>query len=134
MRRSLLIPQNLVLRPFANPLAPGGKDLDVSINPAQFRAIFAGDISAQRAAVLAATQRPLSLFANLQASGVPAWKSLPSWDLITLDDKAIPPAGQLFMAPRAGAHIETVHSAHDVMVSHPKDVVKIVLNAANGVG
>lgn len=131
---SLLTPQNLVVRPTSNAAAPGGKDLDVYINPADFRAAFAGDIPARAAALLAATQRPLSLFANTQKSGAPAWKTIPSWDLITLNDKAIPPAGQRFMATRAKAHIQTVASAHDVMISHPAAVVKIILAAAHSVG
>ena len=80
---------------------------------------------------MAATQRPLSLTANNEASGAPAWKTIPSWDLITLDDKAISPGGQAFMARRAHAHISTVHSAHDVMVSHPGTVVSTILAAAN---
>ena len=49
---------------------------------------------------------------------------------MTLDDRAISPGGQQFMAARAGARVETVHSAHDVMVSHPGRVVAIVEKAA----
>ena len=54
-------------------------------------------------------------------------------DLITLDDKAIPPAGQQFMAQRAHAHIESVHSSHAVMVSHPEAVTRITLEAARSI-
>jgi hypothetical protein len=50
-----------------------------------------------------------------------------------LDDKAIPPAGQQFMAQRAGAHIESVHSSHAVMVSHPEAVTRITLEAARSI-
>jgi pimeloyl-ACP methyl ester carboxylesterase len=64
------------------------------------------------------------------APAAPAWKTIPSWSLITLEDKAIAPAGQRFMAERAGAHIETVHSSHAVMVSHPEAVIRITLAAA----
>ena len=85
------------------------------------------------AEAMAATQRPLSYFAQTEPSGQPAWKTLPSWALVTLDDHAISPGGQVFMAKRAGAHIEEVHSAHDVMVSHPADVVRIVLDAVRAV-
>ena len=49
---------------------------------------------------------------------------------MTLDDKAIAPAGQMFMAERAQAHIETVRSSHAVMVSHPGAVVDVILDAA----
>ncbi|MER6371858.1 alpha/beta hydrolase [Streptomyces mirabilis] len=116
--------------PVANLQAPGGQDADLYIKPANFADIFAGDVSEQEAALEAATQRPLSSTAYTQASGTPAWVTIPSWDLITLDDHAISPAGQKFMAGRMHAHTETVQSAHDVMVSHPAAVDRIILEAA----
>ena len=131
---SLLTQQALVVRPTVNPSAPGGQDADLYIRSDLFRQVFAGDQSRSTAAVMAAAQRPLSAFAFTEASGVPAWKTLPSWDLITLDDRAISPGGQRFMAERAGAHITTVHSAHDVMISHPHRVVRLIEHVATQVG
>ncbi len=131
---SLLGKDTTDVRPFPNPAAPGGTDADIYIKPADFRSVFAADVPARTAAQMAATQRPLSLTAETQVSGAPAWKTVPSWDLITLNDKAIPPAGQRFMARRAHAHVETVGSSHAVMVSHPDAVVSIVLDAARHSG
>jgi pimeloyl-ACP methyl ester carboxylesterase len=128
---SLLGPDTVVARPFPNPAAPGGVGYDLSIKPADFRNVFAGDVPARTTALMAVAQRPLSLTANTEPSGEPAWKTIPSWDLITLDDHAIAPAGQRFMAERAHAHIRTVHSSHAVMVSHPDAVVRVVVEAAN---
>ena len=123
-----------MVRPTYNPAAPGGQDVDVYIKPTMFRKVFAGDQSRAVAQEMAATQRPLSYFAQTEASGEPAWKTLPSWDLVTLDDHAISPGGQKFMAKRAGAHVTKIHSAHDVMVSHPDDVVALILKAVKAVG
>ena len=53
---------------------------------------------------------------------------------MTAQDKAIPPATQLFMAKRAHAHITKVGSSHVVMYSHPHRVVDIILSAAKSVG
>jgi pimeloyl-ACP methyl ester carboxylesterase len=131
---SLLGPDTTMVRPTYNPAAPGGQDVDVYIKPTVFRKVFAGDQTRAVARELAATQRPLSYFAQTEASGDPAWKTIPSWDLITLDDHAISPGGQKFMAKRAGAHIDKVHSAHDVMISHPVDVVAEILKAVKAVG
>ncbi|MDR6863977.1 alpha/beta hydrolase [Phycicoccus sp. 3266] len=131
---SLLGPDTTLIPPAANPAAPGGQDLDVYIKPASFRTVFAGDRSPAAAAAMAATQRPLSYFAQTEPSGQPAWKNLPSWDLVTMQDRAISPGGQLFMARRAGATVSTVDSAHDVIVSHPQDVVDVILQAARAVG
>ncbi len=127
---SLLTQSALTVRPTINPAVPGGQDADLYIRDDLFRKIFAGDQSQTTAAVMAAAQRPLSAFAFTEASGAPAWKTLPSWDLITLDDRAISPGGQRFMAERAGSHIRTVHSAHDVMASHPGRVVRLVERVA----
>jgi pimeloyl-ACP methyl ester carboxylesterase len=130
---SLLSPKTLLERPIHNPLAPHGKDADVYINPVDFRAVFAGDQSKTEATVLAAEQRPLSAFAFYQPSGRPAWKKLPSWDLISLNDKAIPPAAQEFMAKRAHAHVTAIHSSHDSLISHPQTVDKLIVTAANSI-
>jgi pimeloyl-ACP methyl ester carboxylesterase len=131
---SLLGAATTDVRQFPNPAAPGGTDADVYIKSADFRSVFAADVRAGMAARMAATQRPLSLTAETEPSGSPAWKTVPSWDLITLNDKAVPPAGQRFMAQRAHAHIETVNSSHAVMVSHPDAVVRIVLEAVENSG
>ncbi len=127
---SLLTQSALTVRPTINPVVQGGQDADLYIRTDLFRRIFAGDQAKATAAVMAAAQRPLSAFAFTEASGAPAWKTVPSWDLITLDDRAISPGGQRFMAERAGSHIRTVHSAHDVMISHPGRVVRLVERVA----
>ncbi len=128
---SLLTLDALDIRPVPNPLTPDGHDADLTIRPDLFREIFAGDQSPRTSAAMAATQRPLSAFAYTEPSGEPAWENLPSWDLVTLDDRAISPGGQLFMARRAGAKITTIHSAHDVMISHPRAVVELITTAVH---
>lgn len=131
---SLLGPDTTLVRPVPNPAAPGGQDADVSIRPESFRAVFAGDQNPSAAAVMAASQRPLSYFASVEPSGPPAWRTVPSWALITLEDRAISPGGQEFMARRANARIVRVHSAHDVMVSRPDAVTAVILAAARQAG
>ena len=116
--------------PVDNPYAPGGQDVDLYIKQADFADIFAGDVSKNEAALEAATQRPLANTAYTQSSGTPAWTTIPSWDLVTLEDHAISPSGQMFMAERMHAYITTVHSAHDVMISHPDAVDSIIMQAA----
>jgi len=115
--------------PVPNPAAPSGQGVDLYIKPADFRDIFAGDVSTHEAMLEAATQRPFANTAFTQPSGAPAWATIPSWDLISLDDHAISPAGQMFMAQRMHAHITAVHSAHDIMISHPAAVDQIILRA-----
>ena len=63
-------------------------------------------------------------------SGVPAWKTIPSWYLRGTLDHVIAPAEQLFMAQRAHARIVSVPASHMSMVSQPGAVAALILAAA----
>jgi pimeloyl-ACP methyl ester carboxylesterase len=88
------------------------------------------NLPAGRAAVLAATQRPLSTAALVQPSGPPAWATIPSWALVGTADHVILPAEQLAMAQRAGARILKVNASHLSMISHPAAVTSLIVAAA----
>ena len=123
---SQISPATLTVRPY-----PGG--LDSYITPSLFRQIFAQDVSEKTAAVMAATQRPFDLAILEEVSGEPAWKNIPSWYLVTTEDRAIPPTTQRFMAERAGATIAEVRSSHVPMISRPSTVTELILEAAKSV-
>jgi len=114
------------------PGAPAG-DVDLYIKQSVFPDAFANDLPAKKAAILAATQRPVAFSALVTPSGVPAWQTIPSWDLVGTIDNVIPPAEQMFMAERAGAQITQVRASHLPMVSQPDAVTKIVREAAASV-
>ena len=114
------------------PGAPAG-DVDLYVKQSVFPDAFANDLPAKKAAVLAATQRPVAFSALVTPSGVPAWQTIPSWDLVGTIDNVIPPAEQMFMAERAGAQITQVRASHLPMVSQPDAVTEIVLEAAASV-
>ncbi len=104
---------------------------DVYIKPNLFAGLFAGGIPARQAAVLAAAQRPLTASTLSETlAGVPAWKSIPSWDIIGTADKVLPPAEQQIMAKRAGSHITKVDAPHLSMISDPDTVTDVILDAA----
>jgi pimeloyl-ACP methyl ester carboxylesterase len=108
---------------------------DVYIKPAQFPGIFTGSIPADKAAVLAASQRPLAFSALSESfTGTPAWKTTPSWDVIGTADKLLPPAEQQIMAERAGAHIVKIDAPHLSMVADPGAVAGVVMRAAQATG
>ena len=65
-----------------------GTATEFAIDPAKLHDVFAADLPAQQAAVMAATQRPVSELAFTEPSGPPAWKSLPSWTVLASPDKA----------------------------------------------
>jgi pimeloyl-ACP methyl ester carboxylesterase len=66
--------------------------------------------------------------------GEPAWKSLPTWYLVTTNDEAIPPGAERMVARRMGTTTVEVASSHVAMVSHPNDVVQLIEAAAEAVG
>ncbi|MBE9157799.1 alpha/beta hydrolase [Nodosilinea sp. LEGE 06152] len=111
-------------------LPDGGKDLHIQQD--KFHAQFAADVPANDAQLMASTQRPITEAALNEASGVPAWKSVPSWFIYGDRDLNIPAAALSFMAERANSH-ETVvvnGASHVVMVSHPDAVAAIIEQAA----
>jgi len=115
------------------PGAPEG-DADAYLKPDVVHTAFAPDLPEADRWLIAASQRPLTLAANTIPSGVPAWKTLPSWAVIGTEDRIIPPAAQRRMAGRAGATITEVDSSHVSMVSHPDVSVAAILDAVAAVG
>ncbi|HZF21514.1 MAG TPA: alpha/beta hydrolase, partial [Dongiaceae bacterium] len=110
-----------------------GGDTDLYVKPSLFPSCFANDLPPNEGAVLASTQRAFALSALPQTSGVPAWKTIPSFYLVGTIDRAIPPFAQLFMAQRAHATIVQVRGSHLVMISHPEAVVDLISQAAGTV-
>ena len=111
-------------------LADGGKDL--YIQQSKFHDQFAADVPAAQAALMAATQRPVTEAALNEQAGTPAWKHIPSWYIYGDKDKNIPPQAMAFMAKRADAKaVEVVKGAsHVVMVSNPAPVARLIEKAA----
>jgi len=108
-----------------------GGVVDAYINPAQFRGILANDLPRDQVAQLAATQRPLAASALGETSGVPAWSSIRSWDVVGTADHALPAAAQEFMAKRAGATVTRLNASHLSMISHPNQVRDVIEDAAH---
>jgi pimeloyl-ACP methyl ester carboxylesterase len=99
----------------------------------QFRASFAADVSADAAAFMADSQVPWGLDALNGAVTAPAWKTKPSWYLVSTDDKMIPPDAQRAMSKRAGATVVEAKGSHAVYVSQPRAVADLIAKAAHSV-
>jgi len=113
------------------PGAPKGA-VYVYIKQSAFGSCMANNLPANEVAELAATQRPLTSIVLDQKSGVPAWKTIPSWAIVGTADHAIPPAELLAMAHQAHAHITMVPGGpHLVMVYAPGVVTNVILEAVH---
>ena len=97
----------------------------------KFPASFAGDVDAEKAAFTADSQVPWGLDALGGTIGEPAWRSKPSWYLLTTEDRMIPPPAQQTMSERAGSTVEEIDASHSVYVSQPAAVAALIGKAAS---
>ncbi|MFD9684758.1 alpha/beta fold hydrolase [Kitasatospora sp. NPDC001309] len=122
----------LVYTPFPLEGADGG-GTDVSVEVDRFPAIFAADVDPALARVLAVSQRPLAAAAFGEAAPVAAWRSKPSWGLVSSADRTINPEVERFGYRRAGMTTVEVDSSHLVMLAHPEPVADLIRTAVRTV-
>ena len=115
------------------PVVLADGDEDFYIQPAKFRAQFAADVPVAKAALMAATQRPVTGRALSDMATAPTWKRLPSYVIYGSADRNIPSETQKFMAERAGARktVAVEGGSHALMVSHPDKVAALIEDAAS---
>jgi len=94
-----------------------------------FGAAFAQHTSPERAALFAATQRPIAVSCIQEKAVRPAWKIKPSWYLVAEEDRMINPLTQRFMAQRMGARIRSEKVDHTPLVTAPEPVIEVILEA-----
>jgi pimeloyl-ACP methyl ester carboxylesterase len=115
----------------AYPVSTGGNEF--VIKPELFHHQFSADVSDAEAALMAATQRPVT--EGALSTGLPtdrpAWKHRPSWFVFGDQDLNIPVALQRFAAQRANARgtREVAGASHAISVSQPSVVCASILEA-----
>jgi pimeloyl-ACP methyl ester carboxylesterase len=103
------------------------------LDRAKFPAAFAGDVNPEQAAFMADSQVPWGLEAVSGTITEAAWRTKPSWYLVTTEDKMIPPDAQRGMSKRAGSTVIEVKASHSVYASQPGTVAQFIEQAATGV-
>jgi pimeloyl-ACP methyl ester carboxylesterase len=112
------------------PRADGETGSDLYIRQDRFREVFAADVAPEVAELMAATQRPIAASALEDVATKAAWKTIPSWTLVTTQDLAIPAESMRFMAARAGSTTVEIDASHAVTVSEPDAVADLIDTAA----
>jgi pimeloyl-ACP methyl ester carboxylesterase len=112
-------------------LAP--QDGYLFLDTAKFAASFAADVSPDVAEFMADSQVPWGLEALNGSITDAAWKTKPSWYMVSTEDKMIPPDAQRAMSKRAGSTVVEVKGSHAVYVSQPQAVATLIEKAAKGV-
>ncbi len=100
------------------------------IDRSRFHNVFAEDVPGEDASVMAATQKPIAASAFGEITVSAAWKTIPSWYVVTTQDHAVNPDLQRFMAKRIGAQITEVRASHVPFLSQPAEVAKVIKAAA----
>src|SRR6059036_4000409 len=100
------------------------------LDKARFASSFAADVSPDLAEFMADSQVPWGLEALSGAISQPAWKTKPSWYLVSTEDRMIPPDAQRAMSKRAGSTVVEVKGSHSVYVSQPQAVASLIESAA----
>jgi pimeloyl-ACP methyl ester carboxylesterase len=116
-----------IIRPY-----PSGQDLYLKTE--SFGSVYAHDVPETTISLMASAQRPINASALGESfEGDPAWRTRPSWMLISTEDRSLPPAAQRFMATRVGATATEVGCSHAAPVSQAGAVSKLIDSAARAV-
>jgi hypothetical protein len=89
-------------------------------------------VGAELAAFMADAQLPWGLDALNGTISQPAWRSKPSWYLLTAEDRMIPPEAQRVMSGRIGATVSEAKGSHAIYVSQPQVVAALIETASRG--
>ncbi len=100
------------------------------LDKAKFPASFAGDVNPDKAAFMADSQVPWGVEALNGTISEPAWRTKPSWYMLTTEDKMIAPVLQRRMSGRAGSTVVEVKGSHAIYVSQPQPVASLIETAA----
>lgn len=111
------------------PIIGGGNDL--YIQSTAFHAQFAADVPAQDAALMNATQRPVTQAALEGQVRHASWRRIPAYMIYGSEDRNIPARTMAFMAERMRARrtVAIPGGSHALMVSHPGEVADMIVAA-----
>jgi pimeloyl-ACP methyl ester carboxylesterase len=91
---------------------------------------FAGDLPEKKARALFAVQEPFNKALLAGKTTQAAWRSKPSFYAVSTEDRTINPDLERFMAKRMHAKTIELKSSHVSMISHPKEISDLILEAA----
>lgn len=96
----------------------------------QVHNLFAADLPESAAKVVCATQKPIHNSAFGASIESPAWKTIPSWYLVSRQDHALNPDLERFYAKRMHATTSEINASHVAFISHPRVVANFIEQAA----
>jgi pimeloyl-ACP methyl ester carboxylesterase len=91
---------------------------------------FAGDLPRAKARALSAVQGRIADTLFSAKTTQAAWKSKPTWYAVSKADRTIDPDLERFMAKRMKATTVELDASHVSLLSHPRDISNMILDAA----
>jgi pimeloyl-ACP methyl ester carboxylesterase len=101
------------------------------IPPARFHETYAADVSSSDAQFMADSQQQLAEKALGAPVSVAAWRTKPSYAILTTQDRVVSPQLQRWMYQRSNAKVTEVNASHAVFISQPAIVAQVIETAAN---
>lgn len=105
----------------------------LTLSPEGVAKHFAQDLPAATTRLMAVTQGPISARSFDEKVTTAAWKTRPSWYVLTQQDHMIDPTLQKAMAEKISAHIVNVSTSHVPQLSKPAQVANAIISAAESV-
>ena len=110
------------------PLLPP-RDGFLLVDPVKFPSAFAAGVDPSLTQFMAAAQVPWGLEAVQARIGTPAWKTKPTFVMVTTEDRMVRPTTQRMMAKRTGGTVVEIVSSHAVMLRYPQRVADFIAGA-----
>lgn len=125
-----------ISKPFAPPPGLGEvrplTDGFILLSPKGIEESFAQDLTAAEKTLMVATQ-PQTAGSIFEAKPTAAaWRTKPAWFVVATNDRMIDPAQERAMAKQMKAKTTELTSSHVAMLAHPKEVARVIEDAANG--
>ena len=98
---------------------------------ARFHADFGADVAENRTNFMAAAQVPATTAAFSTQIWSAAWRTKPSYAIVSTEDRALNPDLQRWMYQRAGAKVTEIKASHLVYISQPDQVANVIATAAH---
>jgi pimeloyl-ACP methyl ester carboxylesterase len=127
------------LKDLADRMPPATKGIKATdghlyFDPVLFHADFAADLPAADARFMALSQVTPAVQAATAAVTQAAWKTRPSWAIVSKDDRTVNPDLERFMAKRAGSTTVEIPGSHVAFIAHPDRVARVIEQAATAAG
>ncbi len=116
--------------PKVSALVYENRDGFTTISEDAFIKYFANGVQHEKAEVLYAVQQPTAAALFGGRTTAAAWQTKPSWYAVSTQDETISPDLERFLANRMKAHTVEVNAGHLSLVSHPREIADLILEAA----